>query len=251
MIEDSRDHSSLLFGLSSRSVVLYLQRLRLFLICVLFSLSVSLSFLASNSMTGKMSAPMATPFQQQQKPNSRPPPSKKLSNSPSDGTLSVPPSRVYYNVSSPYNNIITDCSLVSLGERYNDDKFTNHNYQNLYCEVLRDFQRSQRKMRMLEIGFGCGHNVNTPNQQGVSALIWKEYFGSGSSINSSSSSSSSSPSSGIDLYEVDLISPAHLACVNKYLANHTSDIVQSIYLGDQSNKPFLTEVRGATNPLRT
>ena len=259
-------HSTSFFGLPPQYTMLYLQRTRIFLVVVLFALIATLSFIGPAGNTGRKSIPASNipnnfkSVQQQPKPNNRPPPlsSKKVSNS--DESSSVPQDRTYYNVSSPYNNIITSCSLVKLGERYNDDKFTNHNYQNLYCEVLRDFQRSQRKMRMLEIGFGCGHNVHQPNQQGVSALIWKEYFddgggsgsgnGSGSSSNSLSSrgsnslsGSGSSSSSGIDLYEVDLKSPAHLACVNKYLANHTSDIVQAIYLGDQSNKPFLNEVR--------
>ena len=300
--QHNRDHSSLLSRRhSARCTILFLQRMWIVLLFVLFSLIFTLSFIgtASNTLPGNNTRNFnllnvfPNPFQrqQQQSPKSLSP-SKQSSSGLSDETSQ---DRAYYNISSPYNNIIADCALVSLGVRYNDDKFTNHQYQNLYCEVLRDFQRSQRKIRMLEIGFGCGHNVNTPNQQGVSALIWKEYFGGSNSISSSSSSSSSSTSStssiisssgissssgnsssssnssysgnssksnsgssysnnppssssGIDLYEVDLKSPAHLACVNKYLASHSSDIVQAIYLGDQSNKPFLTEVGDATDP---
>lgn len=52
----------------------------------------------------------------------------------------------------PYSNLIANCSLVPLGYQYNDDKFVNHVYQNLYCEALRDFRHSHRKIRMLEIG---------------------------------------------------------------------------------------------------
>lgn len=226
----SEDHFPSFFGPSPQYVLLYLQRLRVFLLVLLFSLIVTLSFIGPAGNIGRMSVPALNApnnFKsvQQPRPNSRPPPPKKVTNS--DDLSSVPQDRTYYNVSSPYNNIIASCSLVKLGERYNDDKFTNHNYQNLYCEVLRDFQQSQRKMRMLEIGFGCGHNINQLNQQGVSALIWKEYFGDG---HSSSGSYSSSSSSGIDLYEVDLKSPAHLACVNKYLTNHTKVTLFKLFI---------------------
>ena len=174
----TKEHSPSFCGLIPRNAVLCMQRLRLFLIFVLFSLIVALSFVGTAGNMGKMSIPPLRnlPINNVNvnpvhvpRPNSRPPPQKQAPPKQafhSEESSSGSPDRTYYNVSSPYNNIITSCSLVSLGERYHDDKFTNHNYQNLYCEVLRDFQRSQRKMRMLEIGFGCGHNVNTPNQQG-------------------------------------------------------------------------------------
>ena len=68
---------------------------------------------------------------------------------------------------------VPNCRLIALGEEYKDDKFVGvHTFGNLYCEVLRDFRRTRgRKLRMLEIGFGCGH-VN----HGASAQVWKKFF---------------------------------------------------------------------------
>ena len=78
------------------------------------------------------------------------------------------------------------CRLHELGERHNDDKFVMHTYGNLYCEAFRDFRRTRgRKLRMLEIGFGCGHT-----NHGASAQLWKEYF-----------TERSGP--GVELYEVE------------------------------------------------
>ena len=78
------------------------------------------------------------------------------------------------------------CRLHELGERHNDDKFVMHTYGNLYCEVFRDFRRTRgRKLRMLEIGFGCGHT-----NHGASAQLWKQYF-----------SERNGP--GLELYEVE------------------------------------------------
>ncbi len=128
----------------------------------------------------------------------------------------------------PYSNAIANCSLVPLGFQYNDDKFTGHQYQNLYCEALRDFRHSHRSIRFLEIGFGCGHNVKQKDQQGVSSLVWKQYFTGGGG-------------SGVQLYEVDYRDQAHADCVSMYLQKHPG-IAERIYLGDQSDKSFLNDI---------
>ena len=82
---------------------------------------------------------------------------------------------------------VPNCRLIALGQEYKDDKFVGvHTFGNLYCEVLRDFRRTRgRKLRMLEIGFGCGH-IN----HGASAQVWKTFF-----------TESNGP--GLQLYEVE------------------------------------------------
>ena len=129
-----------------------------------------------------------------------------------------------YNLSEPYWLMTSNstCSLHHMGQLLNDDKFTSHQYMNIYCDVFRDFKSSQKKTRMLEIGFGCGHN-----NHGVSARIWKSFFTDGGS--------------GLDLYEIDLDTPQHRNCSTKFLSEHRN-IVNALYLGDQSNQSFLRQV---------
>jgi len=127
-------------------------------------------------------------------------------------------------LSEPYWAITANstCLLHHMGQVLNDDKFTSHQYMNMYCEVFRDFKSSPKKTRMLEIGFGCGHHAH-----GVSARIWKQYF--------------TNDGSGVELYEIDLDTPKHLNCSKKFLSEHPN-IVAGLYLGDQSHKPFLHRV---------
>ena len=134
-------------------------------------------------------------------------------------------------VTEPYWSITANssCSLHHMGELLNDDKFTSHEYMNMYCEVFRDFKMSPKKTRMLEIGFGCGHN-----NHGVSARIWKSYFTTGGS--------------GVDLYEIDLDTPKHRNCSTQFLLEHPK-IVSGLYLGDQGDKPFLRKVINETGGL--
>lgn len=121
-----------------------------------------------------------------------------------------------------YWNIPRNCSLARLGDELKEDKFIQHHYDNTYCEVFRDFRRSQMRTKMLEIGFGCGHHVN-----GISSLIWKQFFTNGGS--------------GIELHEVDLDTPIHVECAAKFLKEHPN-IVSSLSLGDQAHRPFLRTV---------
>lgn len=126
--------------------------------------------------------------------------------------------------SDPYWQITANatCPLHHMGLLLAEDKFSEHHYENLYCEVFRDYRSSKQKTRMLEIGFGCGHIVH-----GVSARVWKSFFTHGGS--------------GIDLYEVDLYKPQHTNCSVTFLSEHPN-VISGLYLGDQSEKQFLKKV---------
>lgn len=50
------------------------------------------------------------------------------------------------------------CPLMILGKELEDDKFYHHTYGDLYCENLMPSRISRQKLRMFEIGFGCGHH---------------------------------------------------------------------------------------------
>ena len=129
-----------------------------------------------------------------------------------------------YNLTEPYWFMTSNdsCPLYHMGLILGDDKFTSHSYHNMYCEVFRDFKATQKKIRMLEIGFGCGHN-----NHGVSARIWKSFFSNGGS--------------DVNLYEIDLDTPMHKNCSKNFLLEHPN-IVSKLYLGDQADKPFLRRV---------
>lgn len=61
---------------------------------------------------------------------------------------------------------VNSCELMALGKEYNDDKFYDHIFGDLYCENLIPFRNSKTKLRMLEIGFGCGHHNHGRSAQG-------------------------------------------------------------------------------------
>lgn len=50
------------------------------------------------------------------------------------------------------------CALIHLGKQFGDDKFVSHTFGDLYCETMAPFRGSRVPLRMLEIGFGCGHH---------------------------------------------------------------------------------------------
>ena len=62
---------------------------------------------------------------------------------------------------------INTCPLMILGKEFEDDKFYHHTYGDLYCENLSPFRNSRQKLRMLEIGLGCGHHNNGRSAQGA------------------------------------------------------------------------------------
>ena len=53
---------------------------------------------------------------------------------------------------------LNKCALIHLGNKYGDDKFVSHTFGDLYCETMAPFRGSRVPLRMLEIGFGCGHH---------------------------------------------------------------------------------------------
>lgn len=62
----------------------------------------------------------------------------------------------------------------------------------------------------------------------MSSIVWKQYFTAGGGA-------------GVELYEIDYNDKAHADCVSSYLQTH-KDVVEQIYLGDQSDKSFLQTV---------
>ena len=65
---------------------------------------------------------------------------------------------------------VNTCQLMALGKEHEDDKFYGHIFGDLYCETLIPFRNSRTKLRMLEIGFGCGHHNHGRSAQGNNAL---------------------------------------------------------------------------------
>ena len=53
---------------------------------------------------------------------------------------------------------LNKCGLIRLGKVHGDDKFVSHAFGDLYCETMAPFRSSRTPLRMLEIGFGCGHH---------------------------------------------------------------------------------------------
>lgn len=118
------------------------------------------------------------------------------------------------------------CNLGQIGKALENDKVLHHKYHHLYCKEFMPFVNGikDRAVRMLEIGFGCGHH-----NHGTSAVMWNKFF--------------TSHGTDLKLYEVDLRVPAHEACAKKFLTEHPpGTIVEDVYLGDQGNKEFMRDV---------
>jgi len=116
------------------------------------------------------------------------------------------------------------CNLALLGKHFHNDKVVSHTYNTLFCETLSPLLKSTQELRMLEIGFGCGHH-----NHGTSALMWKSFF-------------HMHKGPGVKLYEIDYgPSESSLKCVEDFYKSYPgTSVVEGIYLGDQGNKAFLT-----------
>ena len=85
------------------------------------------------------------------------------------GALNLMPAR---SLSGAINTEVLDwrdvnnCQLMALGKEYDDDKFYEHTFGDIYCETLIPFRSSRSKLRMLEVGFGCGHHNHGRSAQG-------------------------------------------------------------------------------------
>lgn len=142
------------------------------------------------------------------------------------------------NIKSEYIIAGHYCPLFELGRLYQNDKIISHNYGNLYCELMQQFRHKEKKVKMLEIGFGCGHH-----NHGTSAQMWKKYFQSGSGPD-------------VSLYEIDFGTHVdsyrggyepHEKCKRDFLEKYPlGTIVDGLFLGDQSNHTFLYEVLNMT-----
>lgn len=128
-----------------------------------------------------------------------------------------------------WNHSTGYCPLAGLGKFFDNDKMVSHQYLPIYCEKLQPFRKSDTRLRMLEIGFGCGHH----GERGSSANMWKSFF-------------HMRHGPGVDLWEIDW--PSSLQkCIDEYYKDWPKgSIVNEIFLGDQSNVTFLTEVVSVT-----
>lgn len=120
------------------------------------------------------------------------------------------------------------CQLTKLGNHYEVDKFNPfQNYQSLYCELF--FHKRAQKLRMLEIGFGCGHHVH-----GASAKLWNKFF------------------TNLDYYAMDYMNNENkqvvTKCVEKFQKDHPGQLKQ-MWLGDQADKVFLQRVVAESQPF--
>jgi hypothetical protein len=126
---------------------------------------------------------------------------------------------------------IFTCPFLEIGIKHDCDKVwgwqkgipTYHAYYNIYCEMLMHYRHAQigRKVRMLEIGFGCAQT-----NAGASALLWKEFF-------------SFHDGPGLNLFEVDYYGSE--PCAEKFMAAHPN-IVDGFFVGDQADAVFLDKV---------
>lgn len=115
----------------------------------------------------------------------------------------------------------TKCNLAQLGEEFSVDKMNPyHNFQSLYCDLFRPIR--QMKLKMLEIGFGCGHHVH-----GQSAKMWKAFFPK------------------LSYYAVDYtdenVDQRVRGCFENF-SKENPGMVEKIWFGDQANKVFLSKI---------
>ena len=74
---------------------------------------------------------------------------------------------------------LNKCDLLEYAHIFQADKITAHSFGDIYCEILRKYRYKsiiqgeikRKKLRMLEIGLGCGHHI-----VGAGANMFKKYF---------------------------------------------------------------------------
>lgn len=89
---------------------------------------------------------------------------------------------------------------------------------------MKQYLRSPQKVRMLEIGFGCGHH-----NHGTSARMWAEFFGS-------------EKGPGLDLWEIDFHGDTKKIqdCVADFMLKYPKGtVVQDVFIGSQEDIAFL------------
>jgi len=123
-----------------------------------------------------------------------------------------------------------ECNLGAIGRDIENFKVLGHSYHLLYCKVLMPFVKEiqNRPIRLLEIGFGCGHH-----NHGNSALLWNKFF--------------TSNGAKLDQYGIDLHNVNHIKCAKQFLTLYPpGSIVKDIFLGDQSDRVFMEGVIAQT-----
>ena len=132
------------------------------------------------------------------------------------------------------------CPFTTVGLEYEADKVgpitrvgsAGHRYGPMYCDILTPLRSSPHKLRVLEIGFGCGHYNN-----GVGARLIKNFF-----------QSDGGPDVllwEIDYLEVGIDERGIRQCMDKFHKEHPG-VVEDVFFGDQSNVTFLDQVVRAT-----
>lgn len=132
------------------------------------------------------------------------------------------------------------CPFTTVGLEYEADKVgpitrvgsAGHRYGPMYCDILTPLRSSPRKLRVLEIGFGCGHYNN-----GVGARVIKNFF-----------QSDGGPDVllwDIDYVEIGIDERGIRQCMDKFNKEYPG-VVEDVFFGDQSNVTFLEQVVRAT-----
>jgi len=106
----------------------------------------------------------------------------------------------------------------TLGDKHNTDKVDTHRYHPIYERYLK-FLREKTDLRVLEIGLGC----NMPYGAGHSIPVWREYF---------------------PKLEALFVVEFARDCALKFM-----DKVDEMFIGDQSDIPFMKSVGKKAGPL--
>lgn len=125
------------------------------------------------------------------------------------------------DLSAPKKMLGHVCEFADLANQFKSDKVNPfHNYQTLYCDLFRHYRNVP--IRMLEIGFGCGHNVH-----GSSAYVWNKFFNQ------------------VKYYSVDYMNEENEVSVKKCVEEFqrvNPGLVQQVWFGDQKNVTFLQQI---------
>ncbi|CAF1181467.1 unnamed protein product [Didymodactylos carnosus] len=108
-------------------------------------------------------------------------------------------------------------SLVQLDKKYRTSKGLVHHYTRFYERYFRAYRGTN--VKLLEIGLGCGMSWGV----GVSAAMWREYFG---------------PKATIHFLEYDK------TCGEKWMLERGQKLNVTMHYGSQDDVPFLKAFAG-------
>lgn len=145
-------------------------------------------------------------------------------------------------MSDKYALVNGTCPFTALGQGLEADRAgpaeqrpsgAGHRYGSMYCDILTPLRSSPRKLRVLEVGFGCdGAGIGgrrarliksfLKDERGPDVLLWD-----------------------VDHAESGGDEAGVRKCLDRFHTEHPG-VVEGIFLGDQANTTFLGEVIAAT-----